>query len=458
MTDYEQHIAAKFTTHAASGIDPSEPPPHLFDYQRDLVRWSLRKGRSAVFADTGLGKSAIQIEWARQVSRHGQVLILAPLAVAEQTVREGKRWGVDIVYARSQTSAPITIANYEMLEHFDPRSFAGVVLDESSILKSFTGRTRTALVESFAATPYRLACTATPAPNDFTELGNHSEFLGIKTRTEMLAEYFTHDGGSTQDWRLKGHAETSFWRWVCSWGALIKSPEDLGYDGASHRLPPLRMHERIVYMSHEGALSQGRLFLDDARTIQDQRATRNATMAERAAIAAEIASRPEPCLVWCEYNDEADMAEAAIYGAIQVKGGDSPESKTDRLLGFAEGRYRVLVTKPSIAGFGMNWQNCANVVFMGASHSYEQTYQAVRRCWRYGQTRPVDVTIIRADTEGSIAENFRRKEADAARMASEMGARTREFVQAEVLGASAREWNEYAPKKRMKQPMWRAAA
>ena len=396
----------------------------------------------------------MQIEWARQVSDRGRVIILAPLAVAEQTAREAARFGVNVSHAREDNGAGIVVTNYEMLHHFDPAAFAGVVLDESSILKSFNGSTRNALIDAFGRTPFRLACTATPAPNDFTELGNHSEFLGVKTRVEMLAEYFAHDGGSTQDWRVKGHAEDAFWRWVCSWGAVVRLPSDLGHDDGGFALPALRMHERIVGVDHRAAHSEGYLFAPDATSLSDQRATRRITMGERVRIAAEIAAGDEPCLVWCELNDEADAVTKAVAGAVQVAGADSPEDKASRMLGFADGTgARVLVSKPSICGFGMNFQRCARMIFAGASHSYEQTYQAVRRCWRFGQTRPVDVYVIRAETEGAIVENFRRKEADAARMAGEMASRMRDVMRAEVTGAR-REWNDYEPRVKQTVPAW----
>ena len=429
--------------------------PHLYPHQAALVEWALRKGRAAVFADTGLGKTAMQIEWARHVASNGRVLILAPLAVAEQTVREADRFGVPMRYLREDDGADgIVITNYEMMSHFDAGTFAGVVLDESSILKSYTASTRTAIIESFQSTPWRLACTATPAPNDFTELGNHSEFLGIKTRTEMLAEYFTHDGGSTQDWRVKGHAVDPFWRWVASWGAVVRRPSDLGYSDDGFALPPLHMEEHVVNVSHDDANAAGMLFAPQVLGLSDQRATRRMTMGSRAALAADLAADEGPCIVWCELNDEADAVERAVHGAVQVRGSDTPETKRDRLLGFADGRYRVLVTKPSIAGFGMNWQHCNRAVFVGASHSYEQTYQAIRRCWRFGQRRPVTVHTIRASTEQAIVANYRRKEADAATLADAMAVHAGAVLREEIHGASIREWNDYAPTTPINIPKW----
>lgn len=452
---YEAFIAAKSASAAFDGVSGAEISERLFPHQRDLVRWALGKGRAAIFADTGLGKTLMELEWARVVSEYGRVLVLTPLAVAQQTVREASKFGIaGVEYCREDTGARITVANYEMLHAFDASRFTGVVLDESSILKSFAGATRTALIQAFKSTPHRLACTATPAPNDHTELGNHSEFLGIKTRTEMLAEYFVHDGETTQEWRLKGHAQNAFWRWVCSWGAIVRKPSDLGYDDGGYALPPLRTHEHVIAVDHSDAKAAGRLFLDDARSLSDQRATRRATMEKRVAKAAELAAGDEPCLIWCELNDEGNALEAAIADSVQVSGADTAEDKAARLLGFADGDHRVLITKASVAGFGLNLQRCARMVFVGASHSYEQTYQSIRRCWRFGQTRPVDVHIIRAETEGAVLANLRRKEADAARMSEEVASRAMEFVRAEIGIVSKREWNEYAPNVQMKVPVW----
>lgn len=434
---------------------PMGDPTHgLFPHQSALVNWALRKGRCAIFADTGLGKTLMQLDWARAVSAAGPVLILAPLAVAEQTVDEGARFGISLTYRKRPIPGDrIVITNYERLDAFDPSIYSGVVLDESSILKSFTGKTRNAIIDAFAATPYRLACTATPAPNDHTELGNHSEFLGIKSRTEMLAEYFAHDGGSTQNWRLKGHAVDAFWRWVCTWGAVVKRPSDLGFNDAGYTLPPLRMHEHVIRVSHSDAHRAGLLFAPTATGLNDQRAVRRATTGERVRRAAELSVGDGPSLIWCELNREADAATDAIPGAVQVKGSDPPEVKAARLLSFAAGEIPALVTKASIAGFGMNFQSCSRMVFLGASHSYEQTYQAVRRCWRFGQTMPVDVHIIRAETEGAIVANFRRKEADAERLADEMVSRVRDSM-IEEIGGTAREWNPYDPIQRMTLPGW----
>lgn len=450
---YDDVIARKSAALEFPGIETEDLATHLFPHQRDLVRWALRRGRAAIFADTGLGKTAMQIEWARHVATHGRVLILTPLAVAQQTVREAERFGVVAAYRRSDEGDAITVTNYDMMHAFDPSAFAGVVLDESSILKSFDGSMRSTLTDAFKATPYRLCCTATPAPNDFTELGTHAAFLGAKTREEMLAEYFVHDGGSTQDWRLKGHAVAAFWRWVASWGAVVKRPSDLGYDDAGFALPPLRMHDHVVASDHDDVIASGRLFADTAMTLADQRAVRRASIAKRVAIAAKLCDGSDPALVWCELNDEGDALAAAIPDAVQVAGADDRETKTDRLVGFSDGRYRVMISKPILAGFGLNWQHCNKVIFVGASHSYEQTYQAIRRCWRFGQTRPVDVHVIRTDSDEAIVQNMRRKVADAERMSAEMISHVGDAVRAAV-GGTAREWNPYNPSQPIRIPAW----
>ena len=446
MSDYETFIASKSATRIFDGIEARDLNPSLFPHQRDLTRWALRKGRAAVFAATGLGKTIIELEWAKQVAARGRVLMLAPLAVAQQTVAEGERFGYSVAYARHDTGERIIITNYEMLHAFDTSQFIGVVLDESSILKALSSKTRAALTQAFRDTPYRLAATATPAPNDYTELGNHAEFLGITTHSEMLSEYFVHDGGSTQDWRLKGHAVTAFWTWVSSWGALVNTPADLGHDDTAYRLPALRSHDVVLPVDHKTAHAAGFLFAEPAATLSDQRAIRRATLDARAAKAAEIANSDNtPCIVWCELNDESKAVHALIPDSVEVSGADSLDEKIAKLHMFASGGVRVMVTKSSVCGFGLNLQHCSRMVFVGSSHSYEGVYQSIRRCWRFGQTKPVDVYTVRAETEQMVVDNYRRKEADAARMAAEMSAVVGDMVRAEVCGATGREFNEYAP-------------
>lgn len=422
----------KYVPPLFSGLDP---------FQRDITGWALKRGRAAIFADCGMGKTWMQLEWAKHIPGDG--LILAPLAVAAQTVDEGKKLGIDVTLCRTQKDARpgINIANYEMLEHFDARQFSKVVLDESSILKSYDGATRTAIIDAFRAVPYRLACTATPSPNDYMELGNHAEFLGVMTRAEMLAMFFVHDGGETSQWRLKGHAEADFWRWVCSWAVMIRKPSDLGYDDARYILPPLKMHEVVV--RSEGA-TEGMLFAMPAVTLQERIAARRDTVGPRVAeCAAKVNKTKGLWVVWCNLNTESYALAKAINGAVEVHGSMTNEQKENALRGFANGEIRVIITKPSIAGFGMNWQHCANMAFVGLNDSFEQLYQAIRRCWRFGQKKEVNVYLITADTEGAVLDNVRRKEADAERMAQEMLKHMKDINTEALKGGTSRTQSQY---------------
>ena len=454
---YKDFLASKVRLAPAAGFEPLPFVASLFGFQSDIVSWAIRRGRAAVFADTGLGKTRIQCEWARQVVARtkGRVLILAPLAVAAQTVREAASLGIDIEHSRDgHLGEGITITNYERRSYFQPGDFVGIVLDESSILKSHDGKTRTEIIESFAQTQYRLACTATPSPNDHTELANHSEFLGIMPRSEMLATFFTHDGGETQSWRLKRHGRVDFWRWVCSWAATIRKPSDLGYPDGAFELPPLRYHDHVV----ESAPADACLLIPlEALTLEEQRTARRSSLALRVRETARLVNNSaDPWIVWCDLNAESEALRAAIHGSYEVTGSDAPDDKESRLIGFSEGHFRVLITKPSIAGFGLNWQHCSNVAFVGVTHSFEAFYQAIRRCWRFGQTHPVDCHIITAESEGAVVANLRRKERQAAEMAAETQEHVREFVQMAVRG-STRQLIRYDPKKTMRIPKWMEA-
>lgn len=457
--NYADIIARKTASTASSGLVAKDEDiaAHLFPHQRDLVRWALRRGRAAIFADTGLGKGVILLEWARHVTAHGRVIVLAPLAVGPQLAAEAARFGVDAKYMREDDGVtPIVVTNYEILHAFDTTRFIGVVLDESSILKSYDGKTKQRLLDAFSATPFRLACTATPAPNDFTELGNHSEFLGLKRRTEMLAEYFVHDGGSTQDWRIKGHALVPFWRWVAAWGAVVKLPSDLGYEDGAFKLPPLEMVEHVVPSTDHDHKTSGMLFAMEARTLQEQRAVKRGTIGSRVTKTVELikASKRDQFIVWCDLNDEQDaLADALGELCVSISGSTDDDDKMESHKRWLAGKVRVLVSKPAIFGFGLNWQHCHRVIFIGASHSYERTYQAIRRCWRFGQTSGVTVDLVRSDLEAAIVENYRRKEKDAAKMAAEMTAHVGEAVRAEVRGLS-REFNEYRASVEMRLPSW----
>lgn len=423
-----------------------ELPAELFDFQHDIVSWALRRGRAAVFAQTGLGKSFMELAWGRAVhhATGGDVLLLTPLAVAAQMVREAGKFGLPAKQCADQSEVEpgITVTNYAKLHHFDLSRFVGVILDESSILKAFDGKTRTMLIERCAQVPYRLAATATPAPNDFTELGNHAEFLGVMSLTGMQSVFFTHDGGDTGTWRLKGHAEDDFWRWMCSWSVLLRRPSDLGYDDGAYDLPPMAQREHIVQV--EG---------DAARTLGERLRARRESLAERVARAVELTPNDRPFVWWCNLNAESEALAAALPGAVEVRGSDKEDEKEAKLKAFAAGEIRILITKPTICGFGMNWQHCADTGFVGLNDSFEQVYQAVRRFWRFGQTRPVTVHFVAASTEGAVLENLRRKEADAERMGAQMVAHMADISSAMVHGA-LRETEAYHPTIPVITPNW----
>jgi superfamily II DNA or RNA helicase len=438
---YAEFIAAKAITSPLAGlIEIPSLSAHLFPFQADIVRWALKRGRAAIFADCGMGKTPMQLEWARHIP--GNVLILAPLAVASQTVHEGEKFGIPVRYCRDQSAveAGITIANYEMLEHFDPSYFNGVVLDESSILKSYDGATRNAILGAFEQTPYRLACTATPAPNDYMELGNHAEFVGSMSRVEMLSMFFVHDGGETQQWRLKGHAENDFWRWLASWAVMIRKPSDLGYDDGAFILPKLTLHEHVIRVEKP---TEGYLFALEAVTLQDRIAARRESVADRVAeCAALVNASDQPWVVWCNLNSESEALKKAIPDAVEIRGNQSPDEKERGILAFTEGRARVIISKASMTGFGLNWQHCAHMAFVGLSDSWEQFYQAIRRCYRFGQVREVNAHLIIADTEGAVLKNIKDKDAAAVEMAAQIVDHMRLEMRANIKG-TVRTMNEY---------------
>lgn len=457
--NYEDFVARKLETVAPSGL--SQPfclPDSLFPMQRDLVGWGLRRGRSAIFADTGLGKSRMQIAWADEVVRRtgGNVMILAPLAVAAQTVREGADIDVHITHCREPEDVRpgINITNYDRIHKFDCSQFVGVVLDESSCIKHHTSRTFDQLVIAFANTPYRLCATATPAPNDWTELGTHAEFLGVCTRSEMLAEFFVHDGGDTQTWRIKGHARHLFWRWVSQWGACVRKPSDLGYDDSAYRLPALHETEHMVSVDESNLVSDGMLFALEASSLMERRAARKESMDARVKACADLVNASsEPWVIWGEYNAETEALVRLIEGAVEIAGPDKPDVKEQRLADFADGRLRVLVTKPSIAGWGLNWQHCAHMAFVGVSDSFEAYYQAVRRCYRFGQKREVHVHLFSSQLEGAVLANLRRKQGDAIAMGEALAAETSAAVKA-AIGGTKRQSNPYNAARKVTPPAW----
>lgn len=452
--NYDDYVSRKLSRIPPTGIASGfELPESMFPHQTALTSWAIKRGRAAIFADTGLGKSRMQVAWADAVHRHTgrPVLILAPLAVAPQTVVEGSGLGVNILHCRemAEVGPGINITNYDRLHKFDASHFGGVVLDESSCIKHHDTRTLKTLLEAFEQTPFKLCATATPAPNDWTELGTHAEFLGICTRQEMLAEFFTHDGGDTSVWRLKGHARHIFWQWVSTWGAMVRKPSDLGFDDSAYNLPPLHLHEHTV--KTEMPLN-GMLFATEAQTLSERRDARRMSIEDRVKDCASIVNADsEPWVVWCDLNAEGDALTAAIDGAVQIAGSDAVEVKEQRLADFAAGKFRVLVSKPSICGFGLNWQHAARMAFVGVTDSFESYYQAVRRCWRFGQKRDVHVHIFASSAEGAVVANLKRKEHDATAMAESLSAETRDAVMAEVTGLK-RETNTYTAGQRVAVP------
>lgn len=427
--NYEQFIADKHFRQTESGFEHycSADSP-LRDYQRASVEWALRRGKAAIFKDTGLGKTADELEFGRAVVAHtqGPVLHLAPLCVGQQIRREAERFGYDVRIIRTMNDAwdGICITNYENLHNIEFDRFAGIVLDESSIMKSLDGKIRRELTEGASVIPYRLTCTATPAPNDFMEIGSQSEFLGIMTQVEMLATFFIHDGGDTAKWRLKGHGRQKFFEWLATWSIIMRDPADYGF-APMPELPALNIEQIEVETepTHE-------LFASVASSLSERLNARRQTIEDRCQRAADIVNSLEgPVLVWVGLNAEGDLMECLIPGSVQVAGSDSIAQKEDRLIGFSTGTHRVLITKQKIAGFGMNWQHCNQMVFVGLSDSFESYYQAVRRCWRQGQSKDVNVWVVTADTEGAVVENIRRKQILADTMMAEMARIASKFFQ-----------------------------
>lgn len=442
---YDDFVQSKRQFVPPSGFDVNVNAinPRLFAFQRDIVRWALRRGKAAIFADCGLGKTPMQLEWAQHVARHtdGNVLILAPLAVSHQTAREGDKFGVSVTVAKHQSDIRpgVNITNYDRLDHFDPGYFDGIVLDESSILKAQFGMMRHAITDFARNIPYRLAASATPAPNDLVELINHAEFFGIMTEAEIKALFFTQDGNSSNKFRLKRYAEDAFWQWMASWSVALRKPSDLGYADDAFVLPPCTVHPHVVDVD---AIQAGMLFAVEAVGLEEQRRARRASLQDRVRKAAELVNgNDEAWLVWCDLNDESAALAKLIPDAVEVVGSDTAEHKEDAMLGFADGRYRVIVTKPSIAGWGMNWQHCANVAFVGLSHSYEQYYQAVRRSWRFGQKRPVNVHVITSTADGPVVANIERKEAQSTEMFDRIVQHM--SVNTDLIGAAVREEMDY---------------
>jgi len=455
--DYSEFIQSKIISIDDSGIDIelSDLNDYLFDWQKDIVKFALKKGKCALFTMTGTGKTLMQVEYAKHIHDYtnSPILILSPLAVSHQTIREGLKIDVNINLCETQSDIinGINIANYEKLHNFDPSKFSGIILDESSILKSKSGHYRNYIIDSFRNTPFKLACTATPAPNDFMELGNHSEFIGVLSYSEMLSSFFIHDGGDTAKWRLKGHAQSEFWKWLSEWSVILTKPSDLGYTDNGFNLPKLNTHS-IVIKSNKPA--DGYLFPMVAQTLQERRSARQSSIDERVSKCAEIVnSTSEPFIVWCNLNKESELLAKAITGAKEIRGCHDNDYKEKTMLEFSDGFLRVLVTKPSISGHGMNWQHCSNMTFVGLSDSFEQYFQAVRRCWRFGQKKDVNVYIITSDLEGAVVDNINRKEQKAMQMIDELVKYTKDII-SENIKSTRRMQSYYKPSQQIIIPEW----
>jgi DNA modification methylase len=454
MSDYKDFIASKRFIAGSNGveIDAGQVHPRLFPFQRDIVKWACHKGRAGVFADTGLGKTLISLEWARMMGQ--RTLFVAPLSVARQTVRISKDIQVDVRYVRNQAQVTddcnLWITNYEMLGHFDASQFGAVVLDESSILKAFDGVTKKSLTEMFQATPYRLCCTATPAPNDIVEIGNHAEFLGICTASEMQAMFFVHankdvytDIGGVQvrkklgnqhgqEWRLRHHAENKFYQWMASWAMSVRKPSDLGYSDEGYILPA--MHVNPIWIDYD-YVPEGQIVFTDLGGLSGASKVRRTVLKERCEAAAEIVNaNDEQWIVWTTLNDESNLMASLIEDAVEVVGADSPESKATDIEAFQDGKYRVLISKPGIAGYGLNLQNARNQIFVGLSYSWEEWYQAIRRSYRFGQTREVNIYVVLTEAEREILNTIQMKETVANRMAEQLIAHVRGFEMDELTG------------------------
>lgn len=488
MDDYAAFLARKAIADPCTGL--AVVPPlcdAMFPFQRDITAWALRRGRAALFEGTGLGKSLQELAWADAVHRETgrDILHLAPLAVSAQMAREADKFALagKVVREQSDCIAGNNITNYQKLEHFDLSRFGGVILDESSILKSYDGHYRTRLIEACAHIPFRLGATATPAPNDYMELGNHAEFLGVMSYTDMLATFFVHDGGDTQKWRLKGHAEDEFWRWMASWAVMLRKPSDLGYSDEGYDLPPLRHHSHVVRVDED---EYDGLFPLEAQTLSERLKARRDTVDSRVAKAVDIVISSfrdklskwdgnqntkiiggwlvqssifgmlavEPWVIWCHLNDEQKALKDALGDlCISIDGSHSEEEKEQLHLSWLSGHTPILIVKPSMFGHGLNWQHCANCVFVGLNDSFEQVYQAIRRFWRFGQTKPVNVHFISAETEGAVIANLKRKEADADRMAAAM-VRHMADLSSQAVRGSVRDRPTYAPTVKMELPSW----
>jgi hypothetical protein len=461
MSSYEEFLSKKEFRDEMAGFDADDGIliDTLFPFQKAIVKWALKKGRAAIFADTGLGKTAMQLAWAKAVHQYtgNRVLIVAPLCVSQQTVLEADKFGIGgVKYIREhEVETGIKVTNYEMIENFADGIAAGfydgIILDESSILKHQTSKTREKIIQITRNIPYRLSCTATPSPNDHMELGSQSEFLNIMSAAEMLAMFFIHDSGETSKWRLKGHGALKFWQWLSTWAVCIKKPSDLGFSDEGYNLPPLEIKEHVV---KTGKRLSERLLDEPAKTLSERIDARRITVDERVQYCAELMKKAEgPFLIWCHLNDESEKLRALLPDAVEVSGSDKISVKEDRIIGFTLGKYRGMITKPKIAGFGMNWQHCSQMAFVGLNDSFEQLYQAVRRCYRFGQKNKVTVHLISADLEGEVLKNLKEKEAKNEHMSQMMVEHMRDFSKREVL-STRNEKLKYIAENKIKFPSW----
>lgn len=429
--NYHDFIEKKSSIDIPTGIAHADTLTYnaaMFDFQRDIVKWALKRGRACIWSGCGTGKTIMELEWSRHVAEFTKkpVLIFAPLAVSEQTAsEEAPKFGYEcrIVSCQHEIKAGINITNYEKMDKFDLSNIGGVVLDEAGIIKHQSGVIRNMIIEKSQNVAFRLGCTATPAPNDFMEIGNHAEFVGAMKYREMLSMFFVHDGGDTAKWRIKGHAKKAFFNWVAQWAVVLRKPSDFGYSDDGFDLPELKIHHIVTRTDAQN----GFLFPVEASTLQERHEARRDTVGERVAAAAEIIAKNKNddnrlWCVWCNLNIESDTMQKARadFGMLNIQGSDSNEVKTERLLGFARGNIDEIVSKSKIAGFGMNMQNCHNTIFLGLSDSYEQYYQAVRRFWRFGQKKQVNVYIVTSDIDGNVRDNIERKEQDSETIYNEM--------------------------------------
>lgn len=451
---YHEFIDGKRMRHKDCGfhVSDSEINPMAKPFQRDIIQWGARRGTAAYFADCGMGKTFMQLEYARLVAHkmRGQVLLACPLAVAEQTIREARKFGIDasigVVREMGDCIHDINVTNYERLDRFDPSKFVAGVLDESSILKGYTSKTKRLLCNMFAGHRYKLACTATPAPNDHMELGNHSEFLGVMPSSEMLSRWFINDGKETGTYRLKGPGRADFWDWCASWAVAISKPSDIGHDDAGYDLPPMTVHEHLAddndwWGNASKKLSATDVYSSKAKTLQD-----------RCRVVADLVNGDnEYWAVWCDTNAEADLLKRLIPDAVEVRGSEAPEAKAEKLERFSVGNVRVMITKSEIGGFGLNWQHCHKTTFF-ASYSFERWYQAVRRLWRFGQLHPVDVHMVMSHEEHGLAQTLKRKQSDFEAMSREMSLAMKEGMRRSLYGSTP--LRTYQPSTAMALPQW----